>query len=1172
MMIKRGLLLLIVIIVLGNSTELQRDGWNLVSICQDINKSDINMTGIKEIQNQDGLSIYTGEFASKSNLDVLEAGYGYWVKGNAGIQFDSKESINRLAKPLSRDGWNLMASCEDIPKNEVNMKDIKEIQNQDGQTIYTGEWNQFSNLNFLKNGYGYWVKGVKGTEYTSKKGLSIPINFTHQAINNRGNFVEMDYYGYKIKLYSDSNITADAQMSHIGIIVNINGANLPIMQVQQSYVGSDLVVAVYDATGVRLVGVTEPISISGNSTIPLTLSNQRINNHPPLFSKTLSDINMSKGSTHSFHVHATDVDGNKLEYKWFINDKLKDIRGVDFTYTFDTVGIFNIKCKVSDGDLGDITEANVNVKNSIGNISKLNGKAEIKGVLSNADVRIFKIETNGSKTLLYSEWTNQYGEFNVHQNDLDDNRFYIYEVSKGVDTFNLMTNRGTIHAIVKGEFAKSNEFTVSILSEMLYVFSAKDTKYDYSVASLQKSLNRHIKTLLLEDIDGSGEINYIDSLLFKYENDSASLNQLRYRHIEHLLTYIYSNRGLIFAENILSPLIGSFDTSGFADDIMLSKDGTKAFIADSNKGLKIIDISDPVTPFLIEKFDITNANSVKLSADERRAYVGGSAGVSVVDISNLHQLSLVSIFELPNTNTIGITLSHDETKLFASSSATYSRKINVIDISDDTNLSLIKILDYAYMNSRARVVLSKDDSRAFIAEDKFYIVDISDITHPKSVGVVQKEGSDVTFNGINEMVLSKDETKVFVVNSTGLRIIDISNLSAPTIMGTFDTIGYAYGVTLSEDGNRAFIADGDRGVKVVDVSNPYKPYLLGNVDTHKAQKIRLSTDESKVYVADESEGLKIIDVSDLVNPLLPIENFNTFGEAWSLTLSEDERQIFVSERAFGFETIDISNPLDLHLLGKFDASVQDLVLSNDGNRAFVAALSQLKIIDISDPAHKTLISAFDVSAYKIILSADNDKAFILGSRELNVIDISDPLNMTLIDSFNLNSSPQNMTISTDGTKAFVTYSDYSRGVQIIDISDPSNLSSIKNIYLNDTYPNGITLSSDNTKAFIASRTQGIKILDIRSGMIVGSFDTMIDDAQMLVLSADNKKAFIADGYGGVKIIDITDLAHPSLLGRFDTIGYANMLILSKDESKVYVADRVGGVQIIDLNILININF
>ena len=163
------IVMLITIIVSGNTTELQRDGWNLISVCQDMNASDINLTNIEEIQSQNGGTIYTGQYSKYSNLKILYAGYGYWIKGKIGTNFNSGASKNYLAKPLIRDGWNLMASCENTSKSEIELNGITEIQSQDGQTLYTGNFEKFSNLEILKGGYGYWVYGDSGLLFTAKQ-------------------------------------------------------------------------------------------------------------------------------------------------------------------------------------------------------------------------------------------------------------------------------------------------------------------------------------------------------------------------------------------------------------------------------------------------------------------------------------------------------------------------------------------------------------------------------------------------------------------------------------------------------------------------------------------------------------------------------------------------------------------------------------------------------------------------------------------------------------------------------------------------------------------------------------------------------------------------------------------------------------------------------------------
>jgi hypothetical protein len=199
-----------------NATELKRDGWNLIAICEDMNRSNLNMNQIQEIQSQEGNSIYTGEWKQYSNLAELEAGYAYWVKGELNSTFNSGMSTTVLNKPLKRTGWNLMASCEDINSNDINMTGIKEIQAQNGDSIYTGDDSNFSNLLELDNGYGYWIRGNKNKLFTSNRNLdkntsSITINgiSLHATFHNVG--IQVNYTG-------DSNKNAKTKVE-----TNING-------------------------------------------------------------------------------------------------------------------------------------------------------------------------------------------------------------------------------------------------------------------------------------------------------------------------------------------------------------------------------------------------------------------------------------------------------------------------------------------------------------------------------------------------------------------------------------------------------------------------------------------------------------------------------------------------------------------------------------------------------------------------------------------------------------------------------------------------------------------------------------------------------------------------------------------------------------------------------------
>jgi hypothetical protein len=116
-------------------------------------------------------------------------------------------------------------------------------------------------------------------------------------------------------------------------------------------------------------------------------------------------------------------------------------------------------------------------------------------------------------------------------------------------------------------------------------------------------------------------------------------------------------------------------------------------------------------------------------------------------------------------------------------------------------------------------------------------------------------------------------------DTSGLRIIDITNPNAPVEAGFFNTPGAAHGVTVS--GNFAYVADDTSGLRILDVSNPAAPTETGFCDTPgRAWSVALHWNYA--YVADYSSGLRVIDISD---PAAPYETgyYDTPGLARGVT-------------------------------------------------------------------------------------------------------------------------------------------------------------------------------------------------------------------------------------------------------------------------------------------------
>jgi hypothetical protein len=93
--------------------------------------------------------------------------------------------------------------------------------------------------------------------------------------------------------------------------------------------------------------------------------------------------------------------------------------------------------------------------------------------------------------------------------------------------------------------------------------------------------------------------------------------------------------------------------------------------------------------------------------------------------------------------------------------------------------------------------------------------------------------------------------------SAGLRVVNISDPSAPYETGYYNTPGYAEGVAVS--GNYAYVADGSSGLRVVNIASPTTPFEAGYYDT-PGYAWGVAVSGNYAYVADYDAGLRIISI------------------------------------------------------------------------------------------------------------------------------------------------------------------------------------------------------------------------------------------------------------------------------------------------------------------------
>jgi hypothetical protein len=307
-----------------------------------------------------------------------------------------------------------------------------------------------------------------------------------------------------------------------------------------------------------------------------------------------------------------------------------------------------------------------------------------------------------------------------------------------------------------------------------------------------------------------------------------------------------------------------------AEDMVMSADGTKVFLADGSAGLKVIDVTNPKAPKLVGEYDDVEDNTdanrggfgrrIAISSDRKTVYMAdGLAGLKVIDVSNPTNPTLKGKLDTDGFSH-GITVSPDGKVVYVSDNGEDGGTpgFRIINVEDGTDPYMIHERAEQWAT---QVAISNDGKTAYVTDKLagILIVDVSDAEN----GITTLGTYTVTDGGISaDIVLSKDGKTAYVANKKpGIKILDVNDSANPKLISKFDTDKIAKSIALSSDGKTLFVADRQAGVQAIDVSNSKAPKLLGKVKTSSAEDVMISKDGNYLYVADGKSGIKVIKIT-----------------------------------------------------------------------------------------------------------------------------------------------------------------------------------------------------------------------------------------------------------------------------------------------------------------------
>jgi hypothetical protein len=268
------------------------------------------------------------------------------------------------------------------------------------------------------------------------------------------------------------------------------------------------------------------------------------------------------------------------------------------------------------------------------------------------------------------------------------------------------------------------------------------------------------------------------------------------------------------------------------------------------------------------------------------------------------------------------------------------------------------------------VYLTAEASAA--AKPDFFIIDATDGQNPRVVSSLN------TGNALNAVDASGNYA--YVANrdtNAQLQIINVSNLASPIVVSSLKLSGVsgsgAVGQSVFYSNSKVYIgtqkATGPE-FHVIDVSNPSSPTDLGSFEVNGAiNMIYVKNNIAYIAFAGDNYELKILDVSDPAN-IREFYKYNAPGD------SEKGKSVFVVGsklylgRTLGgnhsdhheFHILDVSSSTSPVNLGSKDlaADLNDLRIRND--LAFLAtadANKEFQVWDISNPSNISLWSSFN---------------------------------------------------------------------------------------------------------------------------------------------------------------------------------------------------------------------
>ncbi|HEX8297945.1 MAG TPA: T9SS type A sorting domain-containing protein [Rubricoccaceae bacterium] len=412
--------------------------------------------------------------------------------------------------------------------------------------------------------------------------------------------------------------------------------------------------------------------------------------------------------------------------------------------------------------------------------------------------------------------------------------------------------------------------------------------------------------------------------------------------------------------NPAAPVAGTALTITGGSVLGIAVEGTTAYLAVGNAGLRVVDISNPLVPVVSGTLTFPGGFATRVAVSGGRAYVSVQDGASGDGVPE-GGLYIVDV----NAPTAPVLLGRYLVDADGQA-PDYGGQVRSVAISGTT---------------------------AFVGDDNG--INVVDVTNPAAPTL--RGRTDFGQSGSGQYIVP-DGTRAYVSSRyQGIRVLDLAT-PAPTVTAAINNGGFSFKVNVVN--GIAYVADLLGQVRLVDVSTPTAPRELSRVQgIPNANGVDVAN--GIAYVVDRGNagaGLTRINVS---NPAAPVRlnTISTGGPAFGLDLDGQTLYIANGYGAAGSgpgSLLSANVASGYALLDEEQPGNQAFDVRVAGGRAYVATFgSGLSIFNVANPAAMVPLSLNAVGNFASSVEVDGTTAYLADSQfgaalALTIVDASNP--------------------------------------------------------------------------------------------------------------------------------------------------------------------------------------